>query len=406
MTTASNFDVIIAGGGPAGASAAIHLATAGARVLLVEQKKFPRAKLCGEFISPECVAHFERLHVAEAMSAAGPAKLTATVFYSRNGKNVRVPSSWFAATGIALGLSRAEMDERLLRRAVEAGAQVLEAAQVTNLVVENQNARGITVKQGLGETTYRAAITIDATGRHRSLTRRLASERNRMRHERRPMVAFKAHLANTRIEPGACEIYFYRRGYGGLSSIENGLSNLCFIAAARDVRSCGADADRVMREVVFQNKRAASALVKASLSSPWLAVSLEGFGRNSVAPINGLLAIGDAASFIDPFTGSGMLMALESGELAADCIASFINGREQNVDLSALRSAYSDRYHQTFDSRLRLSSMLRRAAFVPGLAETAIAFFGASDRMRRRLAQATRGSRPETSAAGTRVRSG
>ncbi len=100
-----NYDVIIAGGGPAGASAAIHLATRGARVLLVEQKKFPRAKLCGEFISPECTPHFERLGVADRMLAAGPAKLTETVFYSRKGSSVSVPSSWFGATGIALGLA-------------------------------------------------------------------------------------------------------------------------------------------------------------------------------------------------------------------------------------------------------------------------------------------------------------
>src|SRR6202165_3361421 len=96
------YDVIIAGGGPAGASAAIHLSTRGARVLLVEQKKFPRAKLCGEFISPECAPHFERLGVAERMLAAGPAKLTETVFYSRKGKSVSVPNTWFGATGVAL----------------------------------------------------------------------------------------------------------------------------------------------------------------------------------------------------------------------------------------------------------------------------------------------------------------
>ena len=58
------YDVAIAGA-PRGTSAAIHLATQGARVLLVEQKRFPRAKLCGEFISPECLQHFERLRVAD-----------------------------------------------------------------------------------------------------------------------------------------------------------------------------------------------------------------------------------------------------------------------------------------------------------------------------------------------------
>src|SRR5437660_721883 len=124
MNKQFDYDVIIAGGGPAGSSAAIHLATRGARVLLAEQKRFPRAKLCGEFISPECALHFERLGVSDEMRAAHPAALTATVFYARSGRNVRVPSSWFGASGVALGLSRAEMDERLLRRAANAGAHV------------------------------------------------------------------------------------------------------------------------------------------------------------------------------------------------------------------------------------------------------------------------------------------
>jgi flavin-dependent dehydrogenase len=400
----ANYDVIIAGGGPAGSSAAIHLAMRGARVLLVEQKKFPRPKLCGEFISPECAVHFERLQVAGAMSAAHPAGLTATVFYARGGKNVRVPSSWFGATGVALGLSRAEMDERLLRRAAAAGVHVLEEAHATDVVFENKAACGITIKQGRRETTYRAPITVDGTGRSRALARRLAPGTKRPGSKRAPMVAFKAHLENARIEPGACEIYFYRRGYGGLSSIENGLSNLCFIASARDVRACGADADRVMREVVCENQRASFTLECARVNGSWLAVSLEGFGRSSVAPMNGLLAIGDAASFIDPFTGSGMLMALESGELAAQAIAEFLNQSPSISNLDQLQTAYTHRYRQTFNSRLTVSSLLRKAAFVPGLAETAIAFFGASDHLRRKLAQATRGSRSETSVAATRVR--
>src|SRR5882672_2191911 len=113
----SNYDVIIAGGGPAGSSAAIHLAMRGARVLLVEQKKFPRPKLCGEFISPECWFHFRRLGVDAEMLSSHPARITETVFYSSRGRRINVPSDWFAGTNTALGLSRAEMDHRLLERA-------------------------------------------------------------------------------------------------------------------------------------------------------------------------------------------------------------------------------------------------------------------------------------------------
>src|ERR1700704_675354 len=89
MNALSNeYDVIIAGAGPAGSSAAIHLATGGARVLLVEQKRFPREKLCGEFISPECLKHFERLGVSDPMLAAGGESLSQTVFYACDGRSV------------------------------------------------------------------------------------------------------------------------------------------------------------------------------------------------------------------------------------------------------------------------------------------------------------------------------
>lgn len=391
-----HYDVIIAGGGPAGASAAIHLASRGARVLLAEQKKFPRPKLCGEFISPECAPHFDRLGVKDQMFAAGPATLTETVFYSRNGSKVSVPSSWFGSNGVALGLSRAEMDERLLRRAHAAGAKVLEDAQVTDLLLENGQIQGVTIKAGSQPETYRAAITIDATGRTRALARRLPAVKENAKLKRPPMIAFKAHLENTLVAPGACEIYFYQRGYGGLSSIENGLSNLCFIASSRDVRSCASDADRVMREVVSQNRRARLTLAGARAQSPWLAVSLDGFGRHDVAPAAGLLSVGDAASFIDPFTGSGMLMALESGELASRAVANYFDADGESKSLDDLRAKYTAAYLRVFDSRLKVCSLLRQAAFVPGLAELAIRFFGASDQIRRRLARATRGPASET----------
>ena len=389
MTAARTYDVIIAGGGPAGSSAGIHLALRGARVLLAEQKKFPRPKLCGEFISPECTTQFERLGVANQMLASSPSPLTETVFYSQTGARVSVPSDWFSKSGVALGLSRAEMDERLLRRAAEVGVDVREETSVTSLSFKDSRIVGVTLKTPNTEEPVRAAVTIDATGRSRTLAR-MTDSRGSVRSRQRELVAFKAHLRNTDVAPGACEIYFYRGGYGGLSSIENGLSNLCFIVNARDVRECQSNADRVMRSIVCRNQRAAHTLREAMLDSDWLAVSLEGFGRHSPTPAEGLLTIGDAASFIDPFTGSGMLMALENGELAANTITSQLSNHENRQMYRQLSAQYRAAYERQFSSRLRLCSVIRRAAFTPGAANFAIRLFGASDSLRRSVARATR----------------
>lgn len=389
MNKTRDFDVLIAGGGPAGASAAIHLASRGARVLLAEQKKFPRAKLCGEFISPECLTHFERLGVSGQMLAGNPSELIETVFYSQKGIQVSVPSDWFGARGVALGLSRAEMDVRLLRRAAEAGAEVRQETSVANLIVENGKVGGANLKTPAHEESVRATMTIDATGRSRTLARLAEkTDAGRTQPKRRELVAFKAHFRNTGVAPGACEIYFYRGGYGGLSSIEDGLSNLCFIVNARDVRHYGSNADLVVRELVCRNRRASQTLHDAALASDWLAVSLEGFGRHSPTPAEGLLTIGDAASFIDPFTGSGMLMALESGELVAQTIAPHL-GRLEMVG-QQLSQQYLAAYRDRFQSRLRLCSLIRRAAFAPGFADCAIRFFRASGALRRKVARATR----------------
>ncbi|MGB7924951.1 MAG: NAD(P)/FAD-dependent oxidoreductase, partial [Pyrinomonadaceae bacterium] len=367
-----DYDVLIVGGGPAGTSAAIHLAGAGARVLLVEQKKFPRAKLCGEFISPECLEHFGRLGVRDAMTTAGGARLVETVFYSRSGKSVSVPSAWFGGGSHgALGLSRAEMDERLLARARLLGVDVLEETQAVGPVIDEGCVRGVDLRTGDQRArAVNALVTIDATGRSRSLARRVAATNGaggarRGKRNRASLVAFKAHLEDARGEPGHCEIYFYRGGYGGLSAVEGGLSNLCFIASARDVRERGSDAGRVMREVVASNARAAATLSEARVQSEWLSVALESFGRSELVPADGLLTVGDAASFIDPFTGSGMLMALESGELAAASIARRLPQLAAGAPFQTLADDYRARYHERFNRRLRVCSALRRAAFMP-----------------------------------------
>lgn len=384
-------DVAIAGGGPAGSSAAIHLANQGAQVLLVEEKRFPRPKLCGEFISPECLNHFESLGVADQMLSAGGASLSQTVFFSRNGKSVIVPSGWFGDNLNALGLSRAEMDSKLLDRAKSLGVTVLEGAHASDLVINQGRVEGIRLKSDSQLVDYHALITIDATGRTRALARKLSGSRKSTETRTRPkLIAFKAHLQNVQSGEGDCEIYSYPGGYGGLSGIEGGMSNFCFIASAKDVRRFGSDPDAVIREVVCQNARAAHTLASAQRCSEWLSVSLEGFGRHKLVPAEGLLAVGDAAAFIDPFVGSGMLMALESAELAAQAIMENFEKLKRTSSFASLARDYRSRFDKRFNSRLRLCSFLRRAAFVPWLAEAAIFLFASNTPLRHRVACGTR----------------
>ena len=194
------------------------------------------------------------------------------------------------------------------------------------------------------------------------------------------------HLRNTRVAPNTCEIYFYPDGYGGLSTIEHDASNLCFIVSAEQVKRHHSDPETVMRETVMKNERAAYTLKEAKAESEWLSASWESFGRQRPSPVKGLLAIGDSAAFIDPFTGSGMLMAFESGELAAGVIIRHRN----NLASDALGHEYTEEYAQKFDSRLRICGLLRRAAFKPRLAGLGITIFGASEQLRSKIARATR----------------
>jgi FADH2-dependent halogenase len=273
------------------------------------------------------------------------------------------------------------MDEVLLRCAQDNGVLVHEGASITEPLLDGERVVGVRVKIDGAHHDYRAPITIDATGRARILSRKIDHANG---NSKRPtLVAFKAHLKKTRVAAGACEIYFYPDGYGGLSTVEAGTSNLCFIIAAESVKRCNSDPNVVLRECVMKNRRAAHTLETTEVCSEWLSASWERFGRQRPSPAPGLLAIGDSAAFIDPFTGSGMLMAFESGELVAQTIL-----RQQNKQ--SLEADYTVAYRQAFDSRLRICGLLRRAAFSPRLAELGIAICGASERFRNRLVRATR----------------
>jgi menaquinone-9 beta-reductase len=387
--------IVVVGGAVAGASAAIHLRQAGFEVALIERERFPREKLCGEFVSPECFAHFRALGVLDEMRRARGVEISETVFFAPDGASVAVPSQWFRGKGYALGISRATMDLRLLEKAKNAGVEVLEETQAANLIFENNEVRGVVARGKTGETREIVAdLTIDATGRAAVLSKLVSREnaktqtkiKNQKSKIKNSLVGFKAHLENARVERGRCEIYFFPRGYGGLNFVENNFANHCFLLDARVVREFGGDVERIVREVVFKNQRAAQTLCEARPVHEWLAVAVDDFGRKRLNPAPRLFSVGDAAAFIDPFTGSGMLMALESAELLSHLIANF--GAQRAAEIAA---RYEISHRQKFDRRLRVCAVLRRAAFVPGLAATTIRALGFSRAARELLARATRG---------------
>lgn len=379
--------ILIAGGGPAGSSLAIRLARSGFETVLVERERFPRPKLCGEFISPECLDQFEDLQVLERMLDAGGDRILETRFYESGGRSIAVPNDWFAGRGFALSLSRAAMDKQLLDLAAETGVRVMTETAVTGVNLDGDRIASLKTRGVDGRSEeIPADLFIDATGRSRVVAK--AFQKDTSSSSTRPrgeIVGFKAHMSGAEVPKGVCEIYSFPGGYAGLSNVENGEANLCFMLRSRIVRDLGKDVKRLIADVVLKNRRAEETLRTATATSDWLAVSIDSFGVRSPSPARNLLSAGDAAAFIDPFTGSGMLMALESAEVLANAI---VSKHDSPDELAAL---YQASYRSRFSRRMRVCSILRRTAFMPTVASAVVAIFGTSRSALRVVARSTRG---------------
>jgi menaquinone-9 beta-reductase len=383
--------IVIAGAGPAGSSLAIRLAESGFCVTLVERERFPRHKLCGEFISPECFEHFGRLGILDEMMGSGGTSISETAFYALGGRSVSVPTKWLGGGDAALGLSRSVMDDVLMRRALSTGADVIEGASLIGIENESGRIAGVRVRTETGTAVLPCDILVDATGRARIVSKLLGNKR-RGKRTRPPIIGFKVHLQNAEIEPGRCEIYSFTDGYGGLSRIESGRSNLCVLIKASRAREFASSPERIVAELIFRNLNARRALESAEPAGEWLAVSVTDFGRFEPSPVRDVFAVGDSAAFIDPFTGSGILMALESAETLAECIV------EHRHSPAAIAAQYAARHERRFRRRLAICSVLRRAAFSTAIAEVTVATLSFSAHARRSLAHATRYAvgKPET----------
>jgi menaquinone-9 beta-reductase len=358
----SSFDVIIIGAGPAGCTVAALLADNGLRVVLLEEKRMPREKLCGEFIAPESFPALERLGVMSEMLAAGAQKITNLSLISSTGRSLNASISQISSgEDWAMSLSRSRFDQVLFDRARRAGATCIEGIAVREAFFESGQARGVeamTLPDG-ALLRFEAPLVVDASGRNSRLMVDRAERVSGARGSR--LYAMKAHLRGIEGIDEQVELCFFPGGYGGLSRVEDGLVNLCFIASEKTFSSVGGDPTAIVDRSVKLNPVARERLRTAELVGKWHSAGPLTFGRRRLAR-RGIIAIGDASGMIDPFTGTGIQVALRTGELAADAIIEAASGADTAEQALA---GYAARYEHEFGKRMRVAGALRRIAFSP-----------------------------------------
>ena len=304
-------DILVVGGGPAGAAAALVAARAGARVVLLERERFPRDKVCGEFVSAEVRPLLRRLGVEDALLAAGATRIESCRVSTRGG------SSHDAALAQGLGVSRARLDATLLEAAAASGVDVREQCPVSAPLLDGGRVMGVRLRGEEEGGALRARVTVAADGRRslfvRALHRRLGDP---VRTTDRSWFGLKVHLeGEADLLGGRVELHLFDGGYAGLAAIEGARINVCMMVRAGALRACGGDPGRVLAERVLANPAARGALDGARACGRWLALGPLRFAPRRPAAAGALFA-GDAAGTIDPFCGEGIAHALLAGEMA------------------------------------------------------------------------------------------
>jgi menaquinone-9 beta-reductase len=367
-------------------------------VILLEKSRMPRQKLCGEFITPECFPTLNRLGVMERLLEAGAQKISQLSLVARNGRHVEAPMSEVSRMPYALSLSRARFDHMLFEGARRAGALCLERYSVKRCLYDAGRVSGveaISVAHG-NMVRFEAPLVVDASGRSSRVSLgksdRVAGSRGS-----RPF-ALKVHMKGVEGIADQVELYFFRGGYGGLSAIEDGLANLCFITDEDTLKRAGGDPLSVLRQTVLSNSLARERLSGAQTVRKWVSGGPLVFGRRK--PADDVIAIGDAAGMIDPFTGTGIQIALRSGELAAEAIIGSLNsnsgGRAPGDEaqkpglIADVLSRYAERYEREFGKRMKIAGLLRVPAFSPGIASLFGRVLSASPWLARAVLRASR----------------
>ena len=303
-------DVLVVGAGPAGSAAAAALARAGRDVLLVESRSHPRAKTCAEYASPRLAEELERLEVPDWRAAAIPLDAMHVVRGA-----TRVPITYRDGGGArtAWGLDRVAFDTLLARHAVARGAVLLERTRLADVEHDEGRVAGATLAGPDGTVRVRCGWLIGADGARSRVARALNVER--------PLVGPRRLGLVARYEGGDDlrdhgEMHVGRDHYVGLAPTPGGQLN---VGMALPLDAPGTAEGR------FAAAIAALPAVTARLHGLRRLTAIRGASpighRVARTAGPGWLLVGDAAGFVDPFTGEGIYRALRSARLAVDALA-------------------------------------------------------------------------------------
>ena len=350
-------DVLVVGGGPAGATTALCLARAGVSVIVVEKEAFPRRKVCGEFISAPTWRVLEELGLAAPLAQhAAPSVTRVGLYAGRHCIEAPMPGP---GRGRAVG--REHLDAILLREAAAAGAQVLQPAAVVSLRRE----AGLHRAALSNGDAVRAGHVVDA---HGSWQRGFGAPPAPTRPS--DLLGFKARFTGSSLPRGLMPLVLFPGGYGGLVEAGRGVVSFsCCVRhdALRAARAGHASAgDAILAHVSRHCRGFRDAMGAARPESSWLAAGPIRPGFRALAR-DGVFAVGNAAGEAHPLVAEGISMAIQSGWLLA---------RELARAPAAAAIAYPREWRRHYALRIHAASAFARLgiAAAPAFAAAVRAF--------------------------------